>query len=354
MSFDNVLIHWYSTHKRNLPWRQTRDPYFIWLSEIILQQTQVKQGLPYYEKFVNNYPTVFDLAEDSEEGVLKNWQGLGYYSRARNLHHTAKYVAYQLHGEFPDTYAKLVQLKGIGDYTASAIASIAFNESKAVLDGNVFRVLSRYFGISEPINSTEGLKVFKPLSQSLINKDKPGDYNQSIMEFGALQCKPVNPDCSSCPLQDSCVARKKGLAAELPVKLKKTKVLKKYYNYMVCIDPRGNTLIEKRSSKGIWHNLYQFPLVESPNSLDPSSFEEITKASPFESEALTDIFAYNSKDLVHKLSHRELHTKFWVLILKDPLQNGVSFNVLENYPVPVLIAKFIEEFDHKNACAQFF
>ena len=188
MDFNSELIQWYYTHKRVLPWRETKDPYSIWLSEIILQQTQIKQGLPYYLKFTTNYPTVFDLAKASEDQILKDWQGLGYYSRARNLHKTAKYVAEELKGLFPKTYKELLALKGVGDYTASAIASICYEESVAAVDGNVYRVLSRYFGIDTPINSTEGVKQFKRLAMSLLPKNNIGDYNQALMDFGARQC----------------------------------------------------------------------------------------------------------------------------------------------------------------------
>ena len=209
MLFSKKLKHWYSNNKRELPWRQTKDPYFIWLSEIILQQTQVNQGLPYYVKFTENFPTIYHLASADESAVLKLWQGLGYYSRARNLHATAKYVVSELDGKFPNNYKDLIKLKGIGDYTASAIASICFNEATAVVDGNVYRVLSRYFGIDTPINSSKGAKVFKQLAQELIDLKDPATFNQAIMEFGATQCKPQNPDCKICPFNASCIAFKK-------------------------------------------------------------------------------------------------------------------------------------------------
>ena len=216
MNFNSKLTHWYSIHKRDLPWRLNKDPYSIWLSEIILQQTQVKQGLPYYLKFIAHYPTVFDLANASEDMVLKDWQGLGYYSRARNLHLTSKYIAEELNGVFPKSYKDLIQLKGVGDYTASAIASICYEEKTAVVDGNVYRVLSRFFGIDTPINSTQGVKQFKTLASSLLPKTKIGDYNQAIMEFGARQCKPKSPDCSICTLTKDCVAFNTGKITILP------------------------------------------------------------------------------------------------------------------------------------------
>jgi len=348
MNFQKTLIHWYSKHKRDLPWRRTRAPYFIWLSEIILQQTQVKQGLPYYKTFIEAYPSVFELAQASEEHVLKNWQGLGYYSRARNLHTTARYIAEQLDGVFPSTYSELIKLKGVGDYTASAIASFAFNEAKAVLDGNVFRVLSRYFDISEPINSTSGVKLFKELSQSLINVDEPATYNQAIMEFGALQCKPANPDCARCPLADSCAALKGNKVAQLPVKLKKTKIKKHHYNYLVFIDPKRRTKIEKREGKGIWKNLYQFPLLESSKKLSNEEFHLLLETSETKWPAFNDYFVFNDDAIVHKLSHKHLFTTFWILSLKEELTEGLSFKEVQNYPVPALIANFLKDFSFKN------
>lgn len=344
MNFQKALINWYSTNKRILPWRQTKNPYFIWLSEIMLQQTQVKQGLPYYEKFVKAYPTIFDLATSTEEEVLKNWQGLGYYSRARNLHSTAKYIANELNGKFPDTYQSLIQLKGVGDYTASAISSIAFNEAKAVLDGNVFRVLSRYFGIAEPINSSNGLKQFKALSQTLIDEDDPGTYNQAVMEFGALQCKPKNPDCNNCILLSSCVAKENKLVQTLPVKLKKTKIKHLFFNYLVFIDPEGFTKLEQRTAKGIWQNLFQFPLVESATSQDFSEFNQLISKVELSINEVSDYFLYKTEDIIHKLSHRTIHAKFWIILLKNSLNEGLHHSQLEAYPMPVLLDKFIKEF----------
>ncbi|WP_225035357.1 A/G-specific adenine glycosylase [Winogradskyella sp. SM1960] len=344
MDFNTKLINWYSVKKRELPWRKTRNPYHIWLSEIILQQTQVKQGLPYYDAFVANYPTVFDLAEASESDILKLWQGLGYYSRARNLHASAKYIVNELKGEFPDNYKDLLKLKGVGDYTASAIASIAFNEVAAVVDGNVYRVLSRYFGIDTPINSTEGIKEFKALASSLIDHNQPATYNQAIMEFGALQCKPKNPDCSICPFQDSCVAIQKQKVDLLPIKLKKTKVTVKYFNYLVFIDQHKKTLFEKRTKKGIWQQLYQFPLIESEKSLTANEFHLLN----FDAAALItesfDYSLYNETDIVHKLSHQHLYTKFWIIEVKSLPKEAILVNSLSKYPAPVLISDFIDNF----------
>ena len=345
MDFNNTLINWYSVNKRNLPWRETNNPYYIWLSEIILQQTQVKQGLPYYDAFTAKYPTVFDLANATETSVLKLWQGLGYYSRARNLHTSAKHIANHLNGVFPNSYKELLKLKGVGDYTASAIASIAFNEVAAVVDGNVYRVLARYFGIETAINSTLGIKEFKSLASSLIDKEQPATYNQAIMEFGALQCKPKNPDCTICPFKDSCVALQKNTVSLLPLKLKKTKVTTKYFNFLVCIDPDKKILFEKRTHKGIWQNLYQFPLIESDKSLSPEEFHLLNLDQTLLETSTFDYSLYNEVDVVHKLSHQHLHTKFWIIEAESLPKTAITVKSLDQYPVPVLIGDFINTFN---------
>ncbi|MEF3078475.1 A/G-specific adenine glycosylase [Winogradskyella poriferorum] len=348
MDFKNKLTYWYSNNKRDLPWRNTQNPYHIWLSEIILQQTQVKQGLPYYDAFIKQYPTVFDLANASEEEVLKLWQGLGYYSRARNLHTTAKHVASELNGHFPNNYKDLLKLKGVGDYTASAIASIAFNEVAAVVDGNVYRVLSRYFGIKTPINSTDGIKEFKKLASNLIDKEQPAKFNQAIMEFGATQCKPKNPNCTVCPLNDSCIALQKDMIEFLPVKLKKTKVKTRFFNFLVCIDNNKNTFLEKRTSKGIWQNLYQFPLLESHKSLSSEEFHLLNTEDSVLNNLKFDYSLYNTEDKVHKLSHQHLYTKFWIIETKELPNNSIAIKEIKNYPVPVLISSFIEAFNFND------
>ncbi|MFD2725027.1 A/G-specific adenine glycosylase [Hyunsoonleella rubra] len=344
MSFSEILIRWYSDNKRNLPWRETQEPFRIWLSEIILQQTQVKQGLPYYEAFVTEFPTVFELANADENEVLKLWQGLGYYSRARNLHFTAKYIANDLEGVFPDTYKGLLKLKGVGDYTASAIASICFNEPTAVVDGNVYRFLSRYFGIETPINSTEGTKEFKALAQELIDPQNPATFNQAIMEFGARQCRPKNPDCMFCPFQETCVAFTKGTIDLLPVKLKKLKVKQRYFNFLVFISEDKQTLLEKREGKGIWQNLYQFPLIETDKILKYDAFLELAKTHHLLKNKRFELLQYNDTPKVHKLSHQHLNTLFWI-VKTDTVSNGISIGEIQNYPVPILIGKFIEGFD---------
>ena len=342
-NFSKSLVSWYLKNKRDLPWRNTIDPYKIWLSEIMLQQTRVAQGLPYYLKFVDAFPEVKDLADAQEEEVLKLWQGLGYYSRARNLHATAKHVTYELNGVFPDNYTDLKKLKGIGDYTASAIASICYKEPKAVLDGNVFRVLARLYGVDMAINSTEGAKLFSKLSQKLIDKNNPDIHNQAIMDFGATHCTPKKPLCESCVFNAKCVALKNSQVAELPVKLKKLKIKKRYFNYIVPIINNESTLLNKRPEKGIWANLYEFPLVETSEGVELNTLkEEIKKIELY--KAPFDLSQYNEKEIVHKLSHQHIYTKFWIAIIHEEVQEAIPVSEIEKYPVPVLIANFINEF----------
>lgn len=344
MNFNKTLTIWYSEHKRDLPWRQTKNPYYIWLSEIILQQTQISQGLPYYEAFITKYPTVFDLADAEEYDVLKLWQGLGYYSRARNLHTTAKHIAMELNGIFPDTYKDLLKLKGVGDYTASAIASISFNEPAAVVDGNVYRVLSRYFGMDTPINSTKGIKEFKSLATHLMDRENPSDYNQAIMEFGAIQCKPKNPNCLTCPLNKSCIALQKNKIDQLPVKLNKTKITTKYFNFLVLLSTDKKTVFEKRAKKGIWQNLYQFPLLETDQKLKISDFRKQSFIISYLGDVPFEYSLYNDKDIVHKLSHQHLHTKFWIVEIDKLPQKGIPIAELKQHPTSILISNFIDEF----------
>lgn len=344
-NFSNKLIAWYLENKRHLPWRQTKDPYCIWLSEIILQQTRVAQGLPYYNAFINAFPTVQDLANATEQEVLKLWQGLGYYSRARNLHFTAQYISKELEGVFPNNFKDLLQLKGVGDYTASAIASICFDEAAAVVDGNVYRVLSRYFGINTPINSSKGIKEFKQLAQELIDHDQPGTFNQAIMEFGARYCIPSNPNCEQCTFNNVCVAYEKKLVSELPIKKGKVIIKKHYYNYVVFIDSNGNTLMEQRTQKGIWQHLYQFPLVETLKLVNKDQLlENLEFKSIIENWSLCSIHQYNDKPIIHKLSHKHLHTIFWVVEVHELPAIAIPLSEAITYPVPILIGNFISKF----------
>lgn len=344
MIFSKQILLWYAENKRNLPWRNTTNPYNIWLSEIMLQQTRVAQGTPYYLKFVKNFPTIQDLASASEEEVLKLWQGLGYYSRARNLHATAKIVSDTYNGVFPNTYKELLKLKGVGDYTASAIASISFNLPEPVVDGNVYRVLSRFFGIALPINSTEGVKHFKDLARKVMDSDDIRDYNQGIMEFGAIQCTPKSPNCSVCPLKNNCVSYKDNRIGELPVKLKKIKVKIRYFNYLVIVNNNNETYLQKRIGKGIWQNLYEFPLVEAENEIDENII--LSKLSQFiDVDESVDLVKHNSDKVVHKLSHQHLYTTFWIVRSEGEILNGIPVEDLGKYPVPVLIADFIKTFN---------
>ncbi|MEY8020648.1 A/G-specific adenine glycosylase [Muriicola sp. SD30] len=339
--FSKTILNWYSKNKRELPWRQTRDPYRIWLSEVILQQTRVAQGLPYYEKFIAQYPNIFELAKADEQEVLRLWQGLGYYSRARNMHLAAKTVVEEYKGEFPSSYDQIIKLKGIGDYTASAIASICFGAPTPVVDGNVYRVLSRYFGIDLPINSSEGIRYFKNLALEVMDEEEIANYNQAIMEFGAIQCKPQSPDCPSCPLNKKCLALQENRISELPVKLKKGKVRIRHFNYLVYIDNQGNTLLNKRLGKGIWQHLYEFPLIESDRLLEP---EEVYNSLTEEDKSPNEIVLWRKDPVIHKLSHQHLITRFLIVEMKEELINGIPLENTEDYPTPVLVSEFLDTF----------
>ncbi|WP_194851465.1 A/G-specific adenine glycosylase [Nonlabens antarcticus] len=343
MNFSQPLINWYDNHKRSLPWRDTSDPYRIWLSEIILQQTRVSQGLPYYNKFVETFPTVHDLAAAPQEDVLKLWQGLGYYSRARNLQKAALQIV-DNNGNFPKNFKKLLDLKGVGEYTAAAIASFAYNEVVAVVDGNVYRVLSRIYGISLPINSTEGIKEFKKLANELIDPENPAQYNQAIMEFGALQCVPKNPVCAICPFQTDCIALNQNRIAELPVKIKKTKVLSLHHHYLVTITPSGKTVLQERPQSGIWAGLYEFPFVESDGALLP---RELTRSQEFLSVYGDVRFresGYNQQPIIHKLSHRKIHAYFWIVETEAEMDHAIDVAVAKAKPLHVLMDRFMTEF----------
>jgi A/G-specific adenine glycosylase len=343
MNFSNTLIKWYLQNKRDLPWRKTTNPYPIWLSEIMLQQTRVAQGTPYFLSFTTTFPTVFDLADAHEEQVLKLWQGLGYYSRARNLHKTAQIVANEMGGVFPDNYSDLLKLKGIGEYTAAAIASFSYNECVPVVDGNVFRVLSRYFDIKTDIAQASAKKEFASLAFELMPKDKPAQFNQAIMEFGALQCVPKSPNCGICVFNGSCAALQKGIVDQLPVKSKKVKVRNRYFNYIIGIDEDKNTIIQKRSAKGIWYNLYEFPLIETEKVEEFEAIAlQIQDCFPEENKVVS-LLEYNSESIIHKLSHQHLHIKFWKASVKGTLENGLDLEKLKTFPFPIVIHNFIEE-----------
>jgi A/G-specific adenine glycosylase len=343
MTFSNRLIQWYLENKRDLPWRNTTNPYHIWLSEIILQQTRVAQGLPYYERFIETFPTVFDLANASEEQVLKLWQGLGYYSRGRNLHKTAQIIAFEFNGTFPKTYTELLKLKGIGTYTAAAIASFSQKEVVPVVDGNVFRVLARYFDVETDISSATAKKEFSALANEIIDKKQPDVFNQALMEFGALQCVPKNPNCLQCIFNESCAALQKKKVDLLPIKLKKTKVTQRFFNYLVLEDERGNSLIQQRTSKGIWHNLYEFPLIESEEELSEKEIIEKIPATSFLTNKLISIKPFDEKSVLHILSHQRLKIRFWELKVVGSIENGMSKDALKKFPFPIVIFNFIEK-----------
>ena len=343
MDFSNSLLHWYLQEKRDLPWRNTTNPYPIWLSEIILQQTRVAQGLPYFNSFIEHFPTIFDFAAANEQEVLKLWQGLGYYSRARNMHKTAQYIVSELAGEFPTSYVDLLQLNGIGPYTAAAIASFSFNEVVPVVDGNVYRVLSRYFGIETDISSSRARKEFFDLAQLLISKDNPAMFNQAIMEFGALQCVPQNPNCSACILSDACVALQKNKVSNLPVKLKKTKVTQRFLNYLIYMDDDHTTVVNKRTQKGIWQNLYEFPFIETEKDTTEEEMLKIIKFQNTENE-IDKIFLYNDSKIIHKLSHQNLTLRFYNIKITDKIAMGTPIDALEKLPFPIVIHNFIQKY----------
>lgn len=341
MQFSNSLIKWYLQNKRDLPWRNTTNPYIIWLSEIMLQQTRVAQGLPYFNAFTEAFPTVFDLANAEEEQVLKLWQGLGYYSRARNLHATAKFIATELNGVFPENYENLLKLKGVGEYTAAAIASFSYNKPVAVVDGNVFRVLSRYFNIDSDISEGKTKKEFQNIAQEVLPTDKPALFNQAIMEFGAMQCVPKNPNCNSCILNSSCAALQHKKVLELPVKTKKTKVTNRYLNYLILKDIDSNYIVQKREGKGIWENLYEFPMIETEDLVSEHDFMNQLAFVDFFNQKPNEIFILNQKIILHKLSHQNLHIRFFQLNFNEKLPDSKTFAEIEKLPFPIVIHNFM-------------
>ena len=325
--FAQTLLKWFEAYGRELPWRETHDPYAIWLSEIILQQTQVKQGWDYWQRFMRRWSTVDDLAAASEDEVLREWQGLGYYSRARNLHYAARQIVAL--GHFPDTLEEIKQLKGVGDYTAAAIGSIAFGLPAAVVDGNVYRVLARYFGVETAINSTEGKKEFAALAQSLLPETSAGLYNQAIMDFGAIQCTPQSPKCVVCPLQESCEALRTGKVSTLPVKEKKLKIKERHliYIYIRC---QGETAIHRRGEGDIWQGLWEPFLMEDGRW------------------KMEDGLRCVAKGVKHVLTHRVLTADFylWETETKPDLPEDyiwIKEEDIDNYGIPRLIDKLLKK-----------
>lgn len=333
------LLAWYKIVRRDLPWRETKNPYHVWLSEIILQQTRVDQGLPYYYSFVNRFPSVDDLANASEDEVLKLWEGLGYYSRARNLHATSKCISEELNGLFPSTHEGLLKLKGVGPYTAAAIASICFDLPEAAVDGNVYRVLSRYCGIRESIDSTSTKKMISNHADRILNTTDPGDHNQAMMELGAMVCRPKSPTCTECPLSESCVANSLNLQSEIPVRSKKTKVRERHFYYLIPVKDEY-TAIRKRQAGDIWQGLYEFPMVESDKKLD-----ELEILSRMEIEEEVPVHSI-SKEFKHILSHQRIYARFVWVETNPPKNinfNKVKVNKLSSFAFPRLINRYLEK-----------
>lgn len=347
MNFRNIILQWYNGNKRKLPWRETAEPYRIWVSEIILQQTRVDQGLPYYMKFIDRFPDVNSLAEATEQEVLNVWQGLGYYSRARNMHLTAKKIMSHFNGIFPYDYNSLIKFKGIGSYTAAAISSVCNSESKAAIDGNVTRVLSRYFGIQDTVGSSDMIKKIRWISAQLIPEEHPGDYNQAMMEYGAVVCTPAAPRCNECALNRTCFAFNNKLTGVLPVKKKAVVKRNRYFNYLYITTYSGKVVIKKRTADDIWKNLWDFPLIESDKLLSNEEIDNIFITDITGNENLIFTETY---DAVHILTHQVLHIRFFTFRLsKAKLSNKRDYVLIDpedsSYPFPRLIENFLKRND---------
>ena len=344
MEVFEALIPWYNKHKRDLPWRDTHDPYYIWLSEVILQQTRVEQGLPYYFRFIEKYPTVFELASAPDDEVMKLWQGLGYYNRASNMLKTARIIVQEYNGVFPGDYNGLIQLKGIGPYTAAAIASFAYNEAKAVVDGNVYRVLSRVFAINTPINSTQGKKQFEVLANEVLNRKVPALHNQAMMELGATVCKPKQANCAACVLMLFCEAYKQNALYNYPVKESKRKPINRYLHYFIW-EHEDEIVIRQRLDEGIWNKLYEFPAVESGEKFIPSQISSL-----FANEILKGKHAFKiapCHQAKHQLTHQTIYAVFWrveakeLFFKEDKKCIKIPMEKLSVYAMPRLLDRFI-------------
>lgn len=352
LDFAKHLMQWYNTNKRHLPWRLTNDPYAVWVSEIILQQTRVDQGMAYYQRFMKAWPNVSALAKASEDDVLKLWQGLGYYSRARNMHATAKLIVQNFNGSFPSDYNTIKSLKGIGSYTAAAIASIAFGQTFPAVDGNVQRVLSRVFGVLEAVDGKTGKKQIDDLSWQHIDNEDPGNYNQAVMEFGALQCLPANPQCGQCIFRESCYALLNGLTASLPRKQKKPTQKIRYFNYIWMRWQSRNqswVALDKRLHNDIWKGLYEFPMIETAK---PVHFDEITLLPAFQQLVQNNRFNIRAQSapVTHQLTHQKIIAKFFHLNFETPLdlmkENKLSLinqSEIGNYPISRLIDRYLQQ-----------
>jgi A/G-specific adenine glycosylase len=344
MNFSERIIDWYKKNRRNLPWRETKDPYAIWLSEVILQQTRVAQGLDYYIRFLEAFPTVNHLAEATQEEVLKLWQGLGYYTRARNLHDAAREIVTSYKGRFPDNYHAIRSLKGVGDYTAAAISSFAFGLPYPVMDGNVVRVISRFFGITAPCNKAEGKNQIREALDLVFDRKQSAEFNQAIMEFGALQCIPSSPSCTTCIFNDSCVAFEKGKVNELPVKSSKTQVKPRYFHYLI-INDKDEIIIKRRGVGDIWQGLYEFPLIETLSAISPDELMQHPDWKRWKGKRLWKITRIHT-GIRHVLSHRILHVTFYEISGRiselPPGAIKIKKQELANYAVPVLIEKYLK------------
>ncbi|MGC9150962.1 MAG: A/G-specific adenine glycosylase [Microbacter sp.] len=336
-----TLLAWYDQHKRDLPWRNTTDPYTIWISEIILQQTRVEQGLGYFVRFMERFPDIQSVAVASEQEILNYWKGLGYYGRARNIHHAARLVMEQFEGKFPTQYDEIRSLPGIGPYTAAAIASFAFHLPYPVIDGNVMRFLTRYFGIFNTIDEAETKKTINQLAMDLMDKQHPDLYNQAIMEFGALQCVPHSPSCAQCPFQGSCFAAANQMVNQFPIKKKKLQPRDRYFYYF-CMVHEQTVLLQKRINKDIWQHLYEFPLLETP---EPLAVEKVL-ASPFLQSYVPFQVEYISSPVKHLLTHQKIYAIFFIIrtdrqLPSDQHHPAVRVDQLIHYPIPKLIISFI-------------
>ncbi|XOD68885.1 MAG: A/G-specific adenine glycosylase [Flavobacteriales bacterium AspAUS03] len=340
MDFSEIMLYWYKTHHRELPWRKTHDPYHIWVSEIILQQTRVMRGVDYYVNFIAHFPTLSSLAQASEQEVLKAWEGLGYYSRARNLHFTAREI-YKQRGEvFPQRYQELIQLNGIGTYTAAAIASICFKEPIPAIDGNAYRVLARHFGLYDDIHIAKTKKKFIVLGHQIIHRDAPGDFNQAVMELGSTLCTPKQAQCSQCPVNYTCFALQHKAVYQLPVKMKKIKVKQRFFYYLIVSSDQG-VWLQRRTHTDIWKGLYEFPLIHVTQALSAAEVQEAL----YNEFGILSTLIHQS---VHKLTHQSLQIEFWKGQIQKISKNKlgkfelIPLDALDRYPFPRPITLFLE------------
>jgi A/G-specific adenine glycosylase len=345
MDFNKIIIKWYNENRRELPWRETKNPYYIWISEVILQQTRVAQGLEYYNRFISTFPTIKDLANADIDKVMKIWQGLGYYTRARNLHSSAKQILTDYNGKMPSTYSELLKIKGLGPYSAGAIASFAYGEAVPAIDGNVYRVLSRVFGLFSSSETASGKKEFYNLTLELMDKENPDTFNQALLDFGALQCVPRSPNCADCPFQDICYAYRNNLTNQLPVKGKKLKTRDRYLNYII-IKHKVYTFIKRREVGDIWTSLYEFPLIETDSSADIKTL--LMNSAWKEHFAKEEVIVlYESQVIKHILSHQTLYTKFYIVEVSKPTYYittnylKVKVDDIQDYSTPRVIDNFL-------------